>query len=85
MRLPKALTTVSKLSKGLALGLYFVLLALGFYLGQLYERAQDPAQKVDSYQECVAAGHPVAESYPEVCHVPNGPSFTNPSQTTPAP
>lgn len=31
---------------------------------------------INSFDECAAAGYPVAESYPQQCFVPNGPSFT---------
>lgn len=31
---------------------------------------------IESFEDCVAAGYPVAESYPEQCFVPDGPSFT---------
>lgn len=31
---------------------------------------------VQSFEDCVAAGLPVMESYPRQCKVPNGPSFT---------
>lgn len=33
-------------------------------------------ESITSFEECVEAGYPVAESYPEQCFVPNGPSFT---------
>lgn len=33
---------------------------------------------VNSYDECVAAGHPVMESYPEQCTGPDGKQFINP-------
>jgi hypothetical protein len=31
---------------------------------------------VSSFDECVEAGHPVMESFPRKCAVPNGPTFT---------
>lgn len=33
-------------------------------------------QKVSNYDECVAAGYEVLESYPPTCQTPNGQSFT---------
>lgn len=33
---------------------------------------------VNSYDECLAAGHPIQESYPERCTGPDGQQFTNP-------
>ena len=32
---------------------------------------------ITSFEECVAAGYPIMESYPEKCSVPNGPTFTH--------
>jgi hypothetical protein len=33
---------------------------------------------VNSYAECVAAGYPILETYPEQCRTPDGRTFTNP-------
>lgn len=33
---------------------------------------------INSYQDCVNAGYPVLESYPEQCRTPDGKSFTKP-------
>lgn len=33
-------------------------------------------ESISSFEECVEAGYPIAESYPEQCFVPDGPSFT---------
>jgi hypothetical protein len=41
--------------------------------------AQPAAQEgIDSFDECAAAGYPIAESYPEQCFTPDGRSFTRP-------
>lgn len=37
---------------------------------------QSKAQAITTYDECVAAGYPILESYPEQCAVPDGPTFT---------
>ncbi len=34
-----------------------------------------PDDGIDSFEDCVAAGYPVAESYPEQCFTPDGRSF----------
>lgn len=39
---------------------------------------------IQSYEECVQAGYPVAESYPEQCRTPDGRVFTN-TTSTPTP
>lgn len=46
-----------------------------------------PAPSVNSYAECVAAGYPILEIYPEQCRTPDGRTFTNPDSPplTPAP
>lgn len=35
-----------------------------------------PAGKISSFEDCVAAGYPVMESYPPRCSTPDGKSFT---------
>lgn len=45
-----------------------------------------PAPSVNSYAECVAAGYPILETYPEQCRTPDGRTFTTsdaPPQTPP--
>lgn len=53
-------------------------LIAGWFAGFSLGYSQGKHTNINSYQECVAAGHPVQESYPERCAVPGGPSFTNP-------
>ena len=60
----------SKKLLGLAL---FVLLLILFYFFITYRLK---SIIVDSFEECVAAGYPVQESYPEKC-VANGKTFVN--------
>lgn len=36
---------------------------------------QAPVSTIDSFDECVAAGYPVMESYPRQCRVPDGDVF----------
>jgi hypothetical protein len=33
--------------------------------------------EINSFQQCASAGYPIQQSFPEVCSVPNGKSFTN--------
>lgn len=35
-----------------------------------------PPKTIASYAECIAAGHPVLETFPEQCITPNGDTFT---------
>ncbi|HEX9595197.1 MAG TPA: hypothetical protein VF996_03665 [Candidatus Saccharimonadales bacterium] len=48
----------------------------GLFAWTWYALGNDADANISSYEECVAAGYPVAESYPEQCIVPGGPSFT---------
>lgn len=43
-----------------------------------YVSGEKSAGTIDSFDECAAAGYPIAESFPEQCIVPGGPSFTKP-------
>lgn len=36
----------------------------------------EPGASISSFEECVAAGHPVMESWPPQCRVPGGATFT---------
>lgn len=59
-----------------------ILLALvgaGFYAWKL---GRDKQASINSFAECVAAGNPVMESYPEQC-MANGQSWSNPDQVAP--
>lgn len=35
------------------------------------------SNKINSFDECAAAGYPIQDSYPERCTVPGGSTFTN--------
>lgn len=39
----------------------------------------DVTDAIDSFEDCAAAGYPIAESYPEQCSVPGGKTFTKQS------
>lgn len=41
------------------------------------------AVSITSFQECVDAGYPIQESYPERCMTPDGKSFTNSTSIAP--
>ena len=50
----------------------------------LYNQPKDnQTTSINSYQDCVAAGYPIMESYPEQCATPDGRTFTNtPTEAT---
>lgn len=56
------------------------LAALGVAGWFLYQQVIKPAH-INSYADCVAAGYPILESYPEQCITPDGKHFTNPDAT----
>jgi hypothetical protein len=39
-------------------------------------KKQSQAPKITNFQQCVAAGYPVMQSYPPECSLPNGQFFT---------
>ena len=59
-----------------------VLAAVGMIVYQMAPRMQAsvPQPIITNFQECVAAGNPVMESYPEQCRTPDGRVFVNESQ-----
>lgn len=54
----------------------FVLISVAISLFVLFGDVRINQPNITSYQECVDAGYPVQESYPEVCVTPDGDSFT---------
>jgi hypothetical protein len=43
---------------------------------RVWEEPCGGASSIDTFEECVAAGYPVMESYPRQCRVPGGPTYT---------
>ena len=56
------------------LGILFLLIAA--LAGLYYYFIRQPVFQVASFEECVAAGYPVLESYPRQCKTPGGQTFT---------
>lgn len=46
-------------------------------LGIIFIKPSTPAKEITSFEECVAAGNPVMESYPEQCTTKDGKHFTH--------
>lgn len=70
---------LGRLEKGfIVLILVLVLLAGAF----AWRAGQNKEAEINSFAECVAAGNPVMESYPERCAA-NGQSWSNPDQVIP--
>lgn len=77
------------MKRGLALvvSIFLILVAIGalliFDIGR-----KEPVITLANFEECMAAGYPVMESYPRQCRTPDGQSFTEvieiPATSTPA-
>lgn len=77
----------TKISIALILAIIVVYFVVSMY-GNRAETVDNST--ITSYEECVAAGYTIMESYPEQCAVPNGPTFTriidtNMTNSTPDP
>lgn len=59
--------------------LYITGVLLLFFVYFYFSARQKEFQNITSFDECVAAGYPVNESYPELCVLP-GKKFSNPHQ-----
>lgn len=67
-------------------GIAIVLLAVGALLTAFSENMkQDRLLSITSFDECVAAGNPVMESFPEQCRTQDGRLFVNERQSVPGP
>ncbi len=57
----------------------FVVLVSFFFMGIVFIfislLSQKAAIEITSYQQCVDAGYPIQESFPERCSVPGGGTF----------
>lgn len=63
--------------KKLALAVLFIAAFIALVGWYIAGEKQGPVIKdVNSFDECAAAGYPIAESYPEQCITPDGRSFT---------
>ncbi|MBI4137257.1 Gmad2 immunoglobulin-like domain-containing protein [Candidatus Roizmanbacteria bacterium] len=55
------------------LGILFVALAIWNFVGF---GKRIPSSEISNFEDCVAAGYPVMERYPEQCRAPDGKTFT---------
>ncbi|MBP9816600.1 MAG: hypothetical protein KBD05_01055 [Candidatus Pacebacteria bacterium] len=56
---------------------------VGYYFGHNQVLKETPNAPITSFEECAAAGYPIAESYPEQCYTPDGKSFVRVLPTIP--
>lgn len=62
------------------IALLFILVTVGLASRYLLKETDSNPSQINSFAECVDAGNPIAESYPEQCFA-DGKSFFNPSQS----
>ena len=68
------------------IGLAVVLLIIaGLVAAYNANKEQQTFLSITNFDECVAAGYPIMESYPEQCMTPDGRTFENPRQRIPPP
>jgi hypothetical protein len=60
--------------------LVVVILIGGLVYAWVHIREEGKILDISTYEECVAAGYPVMESYPTRCATPDGRTFVNPDQ-----
>lgn len=56
------------------------LVGVGLVVWLAWIRPMQQGAVIQSFEECVAAGYPIQESYPEVCLTDDGKRFVNPKQ-----
>jgi len=64
------------MNKLLVFFITFLVVLAGYFAVKLYYPLGEPAEEINSFEECVEAGYPVLESYPQQCQTPDGKSFT---------
>ena len=52
----------------------------GLVYAWVHVREEAKVLGINTYEECVAAGYPIQESYPTRCATPDGRTFVNPDQ-----
>ncbi len=62
-----------------------LLAAVGLVVFVVIRRPTIKKLNINSFQECVDAGYPVQESFPETCRLPDGSAFIKPSEAVAAP
>ncbi len=70
---------ISYSEKG-AVGAVFIITFLVVVGAAFWYMYTNSKQEITTFEQCVAAGNPVQESYPEVCATEDGQSFPNPTQ-----
>lgn len=65
----------------ITIAIILVVLVAGFFILNAYiyneKQADEPQEnEISSYEECVAAGYPILETFPQKCMTPEGDTFT---------
>ena len=73
--------SINKNTHALVVIIFCLALIVGIVLCLVISNlTQNKSIEINTFQECVDAGNPVAESYPEQCFA-DGKSFSNPAQS----
>lgn len=67
---------LGRVEVGFIIVIVVALIAVGIFA---WSTGRNKEQSINSFAECVAAGNPVMESYPERCAA-NGKTWSNPDQ-----
>lgn len=59
---------------GEAILVIFAIAIVIFVFSRVY-KIRHSASNLTDFKSCIAAGYPVQQSYPQVCHTPDGRSF----------
>jgi hypothetical protein len=72
--------TKSIVIAGISLCLSFLGVVMGYSIGfdHGFEKAAKITREITSFDECVAAGYAILESYPERCRTNSGETFVRP-------
>ena len=63
------------MNKSIILGLLIILILVGVVLVWNYREGGKQMATISSFEECIAQGYPVLESYPRQCKTPDGETF----------
>ena len=55
--------------------LLIIIILAGGWFDLSYKNSQEPGVSVNNFEECIAKGYPVLESYPRQCRTPDGKTF----------
>ncbi|MDB5260208.1 MAG: hypothetical protein JWN37_439 [Candidatus Nomurabacteria bacterium] len=70
-------------SKNILSAIAIIIILIGVYF--YFKHNQDKYLTVNNYEQCISAGYPILDSYPQTCKTPDNRIFTNPNQQVSTP